>query len=66
MKLTPRESEVAALVKAGKSDKEVAVALDIGIQRAKNILGGVYRKLGIHSRRELWEKRIRWRASTKP
>jgi DNA-binding CsgD family transcriptional regulator len=51
--LTPSELRVARLAGTGRSNQEVAQSLFITTQTVKGHLSGVYRKLGITSRREL-------------
>jgi DNA-binding CsgD family transcriptional regulator len=51
--LTPQEERVVALVSEGLSNKEVAARLSITAKTVSNHLEHIYRKLGIHSRREL-------------
>jgi DNA-binding CsgD family transcriptional regulator len=51
--LTPRETDVAVLVKQGMSNKEVASALYISTKAVEYHLSKVYGKLSITSRREL-------------
>lgn len=51
--LTPREREVAALMAAGYTDREIAVKLRIGRRTAETHAGHVRGKLGVTSRREL-------------
>ncbi|HHV51068.1 MAG TPA: helix-turn-helix transcriptional regulator [Clostridiales bacterium] len=51
--LTPREREVAMLVKKRYSAQEIAEMLFISRTTAKTIIRNVYSKLGIHSRTEL-------------
>ncbi|WHT21697.1 LuxR C-terminal-related transcriptional regulator [Crossiella sp. CA-258035] len=51
--LTPREMEIAALAAAGRSDREVAGALNLSVRTVQSHLARIYRKLGVHSRRDL-------------
>ena len=51
--LTRRESEIAELVAAGLSNKEIARHLGIRNQTVRNILSIVFRKTSIHRRTEL-------------
>jgi DNA-binding NarL/FixJ family response regulator len=52
--LTPRERELVAGLLKGHSNKELATALNITEQTVKNMLSGVYSKLGVQSRTELF------------
>ncbi|MBB4677171.1 LuxR C-terminal-related transcriptional regulator [Crossiella cryophila] len=51
--LTPREMEIAALAADGRSDREVARALGLSVRTVQSHLARIYRKLGVHSRRDL-------------
>ncbi|MDQ6780680.1 MAG: helix-turn-helix transcriptional regulator [Candidatus Eremiobacteraeota bacterium] len=51
--LTPRELEVARLVAAGKSNRQVAQALTISERTVENHVASAYQKLGVKSRVEL-------------
>jgi DNA-binding NarL/FixJ family response regulator len=51
--LTPREAEVADLLRNGASNAEIAHELSIGIETVRTHARAIYRKLGIGSRREL-------------
>jgi DNA-binding CsgD family transcriptional regulator len=51
--LTETERRVAALVADGLANKEVAAALFVTVHTVEAHLSRIYRKLGIHSRREL-------------
>ena len=48
--LTSREREVAALLRAGSSNKEIACALELSAATVSNHLQSIYRKLGVHDR----------------
>lgn len=48
--LTPREAEIARLVAARKSNKEIAVVLDISARTVGTHLSNVFAKLGVDSR----------------
>ena len=48
--LTETEARVADLAAAGKSNKEIAAALFMGVSTVEAHLSHVYRKLGIRSR----------------
>jgi DNA-binding CsgD family transcriptional regulator len=49
--LTPRETEVLALLKLGQSDKEIAAALNISVETVKNHVRQLRRKFAVSSRR---------------
>jgi len=51
--LTQAESQVASLVAAGHTNREVAAELYMGLRTVEAHLSAVYRKLGIRSRSEL-------------
>jgi DNA-binding NarL/FixJ family response regulator len=51
--LTPREREIVQLLAEGKSNKEVAVALDLSVKTAETHRSNLMRKLGLHSVSEL-------------
>ena len=55
--LTLREAEVASLVAAGRTSKEVGVHLGVSVRTVDNLLQRVYRKLGIAGRADLRELR---------
>jgi DNA-binding NarL/FixJ family response regulator len=48
-KLSAREKQVLALIAEGKSNKEIAVALDIGVRTTETHRERIMRKLDIHS-----------------
>jgi DNA-binding NarL/FixJ family response regulator len=48
--LTPQEQRIVALVAEGKTNKEIAVALDLSPKTVKNYLHNVFEKLGIQRR----------------
>lgn len=54
--LTPREREVLALMLRRYSNAEIAEALHVSAQTAKNHASKVLRKLGVRSRRELFSR----------
>jgi len=51
--LTPTEQRIAALVAAGKSNKQVAAELFVTVRTVEKNLSRIYAKLGLHSRGEL-------------
>jgi DNA-binding CsgD family transcriptional regulator len=51
--LTPTEERIARLVASGLTNKEVAAAAFVTVKTVEANLSRIYRKLGIHSRREL-------------
>ena len=51
--LTPTEEQVAALVVAGHTNREVAAELFMSVRTVDWNLRKIYGKLGVHSRREL-------------
>ncbi|MGC8633516.1 MAG: AAA family ATPase [Candidatus Limnocylindrales bacterium] len=53
LELTPAEREVATLVAAGRTNREVAAALFLAERTVEGHLSSVYGKLGIRSRTEL-------------
>jgi DNA-binding CsgD family transcriptional regulator/tetratricopeptide (TPR) repeat protein len=55
--LTLREAEVATLVAAGRTSKEVARHLDVSVRTVDNLLQRVYRKLGVTGRADLRDLR---------
>ena len=48
--LSPREIEVLELVAAGRTNKEIAVKLEIGNQTVKNHISSILRKLAVNDR----------------
>jgi len=58
-RLTPRERQIVQLLAEGKSNKEVASALDITVKTAETHRSNVFRKLEIHSVAELVRYAIR-------
>ncbi|MGH2734798.1 MAG: response regulator transcription factor [Actinomycetota bacterium] len=48
--ITPREREVLALVAEGRTNKEIAVCIDVRPATVKKHLERIYDKLGIHTR----------------
>lgn len=61
IELTARELDVAALVGAGKANKEIALELGIGERTARTHVSNILRKLGLSSRTQLalWAVRER-------
>jgi two-component system uhpT operon response regulator UhpA len=53
--LTPREEQVAELLRLGRSNSEIALALAISAETVHTHAAHVYRKLGVNGRRELLE-----------
>jgi DNA-binding NarL/FixJ family response regulator len=51
--LTPREADVLELLQSGRSNAEIAAALNVGIETVRTHARHVYRKLGVSTRREL-------------
>jgi DNA-binding NarL/FixJ family response regulator len=51
--LTRREAEVLPLLQLGRSNAQIAVALQVGIETVRTHARNIYRKLGVSSRREL-------------
>ena len=51
--LTPREAEVMELLRAGRSNGEIAHDLNISIETVRTHARRIYRKLGVKTRREL-------------
>ena len=51
--LSERESQIAALVVTGASNKEIARQLEISLQTVKNTLTRVFGKTGTRSRTQL-------------
>ena len=57
--LTPREREIVQLIAEGKSNKEVAIALDISTKTAETHRTNIMRKLDLHSAGDLVRYAIR-------
>jgi len=55
-KLTDRESDIARLVAARKSNKEIAVALGISARTVTTHVANIFSKLGVSSRGELADR----------
>jgi DNA-binding NarL/FixJ family response regulator len=51
--LTPREADVLDQLQLGRSNGEIAVALSVSVETVRTHARSVFRKLGVHSRREL-------------
>jgi len=51
--LTKRESEVLPLLQQGRSNAQIALALQVGVETVRTHARNIYRKLGVASRREL-------------
>jgi len=52
-RLTPREAEVLALLRSGRSNAQIALVLQVGVETVRTHARNIYRKLGVSSRREL-------------
>lgn len=55
-KLTLKEREILALIKAGKANKEIASQLFIGVSTVKSHINKIYSKLEVRSRKEVVSK----------
>ena len=51
--LTQREGDVLGLLRQGRSNAQIALALHIGVETVRTHARSIYRKLGVPSRREL-------------
>ncbi len=51
--LTPREVDVLLLLRQGRSNAQIAHALQIGVETVRTHARAIYRKLGVSSRRAL-------------
>lgn len=51
--LTAREGDVLALLQEGRSNAEIALALQVGVETVRTHARNIYRKLGVRTRREL-------------
>jgi DNA-binding NarL/FixJ family response regulator len=51
--LTPREADVLDQLQLGRSNGEIAVALCVSVETVRTHARSVFRKLGVHNRREL-------------
>jgi DNA-binding NarL/FixJ family response regulator len=64
--LTRREAEVLPMLQQGRSNAEIALALQIGVETVRTHARNIYRKLGVSSRRELAEPPVRDREPEPP
>lgn len=62
LRATNRQREILDLVAQGISDKEISIALGIGIPTVRTHLERFYRANGIHNRTEA---AIRWRGQSR-
>ena len=53
LELTPRQAEVLAAVRAGRTNAEIATALGVSVSTVKNELATLFRLLGANDRDEL-------------
>ena len=51
--VTPREADVLELLLQGRSNSEIAMALNVGVETVRTHARNIYRKLGVKTRREL-------------
>jgi DNA-binding NarL/FixJ family response regulator len=51
--LTRREADVLPLLQQGRSNAQIALALQVGVETVRTHARNIYRKLGVSSRREL-------------
>jgi DNA-binding NarL/FixJ family response regulator len=51
--LTPREADVLEHLQAGRSNAEIAVSLNVGVETVRTHARAIYRKLGVRTRRDL-------------
>lgn len=51
--LTPREADVLDQLQLGRSNGEIAAALSVSVETVRTHARSVFRKLGVHNRREL-------------
>jgi DNA-binding NarL/FixJ family response regulator len=51
--LTRREAEVLPLLQQGRSNAQIALVLQVGVETVRTHARNIYRKLGVSSRREL-------------
>jgi DNA-binding CsgD family transcriptional regulator len=57
--LTPREREILKLLKQGYSDKRIAAMLQRSAHTVHRHVESIFKKLGVHSRRDLMRPRLR-------
>jgi DNA-binding NarL/FixJ family response regulator len=57
--LTRREAEVLPLLQEGRSNAQIAVILQVGVETVRTHARNIYRKLGVSSRRELADVPVR-------
>ena len=50
--LSEREREVLSLLCTGATNREIAAAMEVGIETVKKHAGALYRKLGVRNRTE--------------
>lgn len=53
MLLTAKETEVLPMLREGRSNAQIALSLQVGIETVRTHTRNIYRKLGVSSRREL-------------
>src|SRR5919199_1629740 len=51
--LTPREADVLELLQQGRTNAQIAVALQVGVETVRTHARNIYRKLGVRTRRDL-------------
>ena len=51
--LTPREGDVLEHLQLGRSNAEIALTLHVGVETVRTHARNIYRKLGVHTRRDL-------------
>jgi DNA-binding NarL/FixJ family response regulator len=63
--LTPREHDVLRLIAEGKSDREIAEAINLRVATVRNYSQQILEKLGVHSRHDALRRarRLGWLAS---
>lgn len=54
--LTAKEKSVLDLIKAGKTNKEIAEELGISLSTVKTHINNIYKKLGVSSREDILKK----------
>jgi DNA-binding NarL/FixJ family response regulator len=55
--LTPREADVLDQLQTGRSNSEIAAALNVSIETVRTHAKRIYRKLGVKTRRDLRARR---------